>query len=93
MSRNRIIEGCYLPDEGTPREYVKLTPNKALFPGHFIAPIKWIGFVGNNEVEIIQISNTAYCQSDFNFIKYPDEFDFLKDEIVKGIDDAMRVMD
>ena len=93
MSRNRVIEGCYLPEKGTPRGYVKLSPDKTLFPGYFFPPIKWVGYVENFEVEIVQISNTAYSQSDFEFRKYPKEYDFLKDEIVKGIDDAMRVMD
>jgi len=93
MSRNRIIEGCYLTINGQERGSVKLTPDKALFPGHFIPPIKWIGNVNKHDVEIIQISISAHSQSDFKFIKYPEEFDDLKDEIIKGIDDAMRVMD
>jgi len=78
MSKNGIIDGCFLKD-GQKRIYVKLTPNKNLFPGYFIPPIKWNGYIQKYEVEIIQISMTAYDQSDFIFKKYPEKFDNLKD--------------
>ncbi len=81
MSRNRIIGGCHLPEKGIPRGFVKLSPDKILFPGYFTPPIRWTGYIQDNEVEIIhQMSTLAYSQLNFKFIKFPEEFNDLKDE-------------
>lgn len=66
----------YEIDEITQGVSVQLTPDKALFPGRFIIPITWTGFVNGEEIEIIQNSFVAKSINDFKFSKFPNEMDY-----------------
>jgi len=72
---------------------VILTPDKALFPGHFIPPILWSGFINGVDISIIQLKVSAKSVLNFNFKIYPDRFNDIKLEIIKAIDNKLRVMD
>jgi len=72
---------------------VVLNPSKPLFPGHFIPPVNWNGKINGEAVSIIQLSHSAKQESDFKFEIYSDKFSEIKLEVIKAIDEKLRIMD
>ncbi|WP_025143746.1 hypothetical protein [Pedobacter jeongneungensis] len=56
-------------------------------------PIHWSGFVGNQKVTFTQISSSGSDRDDFDWSNFPKELEGAISDIVKAIDDAMRIMD
>lgn len=71
---------------------VKIHPDKIMFPGKWIPPIKWSGKIGNLKVEFMQIEASGSRLECFDFSGFPYDKQFLE-ELRKEIDDVMRVMD
>ena len=64
--------------------YFYANPNKTIYPNHALYPIIWKGILNDESVEIIQMTDSIDT-NDFEFKLYPEKLDYLKNEIVKYI--------
>lgn len=71
----------------------KLTCDKTMFPGYWLAPIKWTGEVNGEKVEFEQISESGFSKDCYDFSSFSDRIKPAIPYIVEAIDNAMRVMD
>jgi hypothetical protein len=90
----KAVEG-YFPDYSNDNRKgsFKIYCDKTMFPGHWIPPISWTGYVNNTAVKFTQISQHSYNQNDFDFTDFPAELEGAKSSIIDAIDKAMKVMD
>ncbi len=84
-----------MPDRSRPSDnlYINLNPDKPLHPSKFIAPITWTGFVGGKQVKFIQKVTDPFSLDDFEFIEFPEKYNYTKGDIFEWIDEACRIMD
>jgi hypothetical protein len=64
---------------------INLNPDKDLNPYTIAYPLIWTGYVAGQQVEIIQISNSASFINDFDFKVFPENYNFIKSDIIKHI--------
>jgi len=84
-----------LSDRSRPSDnlYINRNPDKPLHPSKFIAPITWTGFVGGRQVKFIQKVTDLFSLDDFEFIEFPEKYNYTKGDIFEWIDEACRIMD
>jgi hypothetical protein len=57
------------------------------------APIHWKGWVGSCKVTFTQVNSYGSDRDDYDWTDFPNEIQSAIPDIVKAIDDAMRIMD
>lgn len=69
-----------------------LKTNSNLSPYNIEYPISWTGFINNIEIEIIQISQSAFEVNDFEFITFPEKYSYVKNSIAKSINNYLKTL-
>jgi hypothetical protein len=64
--------------------YFYANPNKTIYPNRALYPIIWKGILNDESVEIIQMTDSIDTK-DFEFKLYPEKLEYLKNDIVKYI--------
>ncbi|TKC57694.1 hypothetical protein FBD94_20695 [Pedobacter hiemivivus] len=57
------------------------------------APIHWSGTVGSKQVKFTQVNGSGSNRDDYDWTDFPKDLEPAISDIVKAIDDAMRIMD
>lgn len=73
--------------------WVYLNPDQPLNPYTIKYPIIWTGYVGGSKVRIIQQGQLATTLDNFDFIEYPAKYSNLKSDIVRWIDECLKILD
>ena len=84
----RFDDDNYYPRKSS----INLNADKALNPYTITYPLIWTGYVAGQEVEIIQISNSASSKNDFDFKVFPANYNFIKADIVKHIHTCLNTL-
>ncbi|HEY2584079.1 MAG TPA: hypothetical protein VGI43_19885 [Mucilaginibacter sp.] len=62
-------------------------------PHHISYPILWSGFLNNEKIIVKQLSVSSSHITDFEFVEYPEQYAYLKGEIMTAINNYLRVLD
>lgn len=68
----------------TNKSYLKLNPSPFLQPMMGF-PIEWTGKLNDIDLIIVQLSQSCYDEQDFIFKVFPQEYNYLKGQIIKSI--------
>jgi hypothetical protein len=71
---------------------VLLNANKDMNPYTLSYPITWTGYINDTEVIIIQKTQSALVESDFDFIEFPEIYSFLKGFIPDWVHKALSTL-
>ncbi|EZH73661.1 hypothetical protein ATO12_17140 [Aquimarina atlantica] len=74
------------------KDSVFLNPNQTMNPQVIEYPIIWKGFVGSEEVEIIQKGQGAHLDLHFIFKKFPERYNHIKPDIINWIHKYLRIL-
>jgi len=70
-----------------------LNADKPIMPTKFTPPIIWKGYLDGNEIEIVQKGNFTHSLSDFDFLRFPEKYSYIKKDIVTWINDFLKILD
>ena len=77
------IEKRFKDDDKSYR--LRLNSNQVITPHTVVYPIKWQGFLNNNEIEFNQLNQSASSTGDYDFLIFPDKYENIKPSIANII--------